>query len=116
MTDRQLVAHHRPEPDKTAGLILLDLSLRLIAFNSEAAMILSDSNPNTKFQVPEALLKEISFRGHNDLSSLVKPLIMPFHAIRGDYICQVYRLNEPLPAGSPSSIVLVLHRDTSMTE
>ncbi len=115
ITQKQLIAHHRSEPD-TAGFILLDLSLRLIAFNSEAAMILGDSNPNTKVQVPEGLLKELRSRGHNGLSSLVTPLIMPFHTIRGDYICQAYRLNEPLPAGLPSSVILVLHRDTSVTE
>ncbi len=78
-------------------------------------MILGHSNPNKVLQIPEALLKGIRSHGRDDLSSLVKPLVMPFHTAQGNYVCQVYWLNEP-PADLPSSIVVVLHRDTSIAD
>ena len=99
------------------GLVMVDSALRPIAFNSEAAAILSyPERPTTgqeaTVRVPEEVIESIRGRSPADVSSVVSY----FRAGKRKYTCQAYPMvsrNEHL---SGPITALLLQRNTSTVE
>lgn len=98
------------------GLVLLDLSLNLIAFDRGAASILNDvaqpqpASPGT-VTVPQDILEAVRRLSPSDLSSVKTQ----FRMGRRDYSCRAY-LMEALDGSSNSLIALHLERDSSVAD
>jgi DNA-binding CsgD family transcriptional regulator len=102
--------------DQEPGLILLDSSLKPLAFNYQAAKILFDpSQPSAEqkntFKVPEDILKDIRNRAAKGLSSEATL----YRSGRRNYICRVTEM-ESCIEGSPQPLLLVLQRQSSIEE
>lgn len=101
---------HKPKPAPQApdvGLVLLDSSLKPIAFDRGAAAILNHANQTG---IPEEILRAIRGRKLAELSS-IKTV---FRIGKNEYMCRAYAVE--YEAGLPGQSIVVLHleRDSSM--
>jgi len=97
------------------GLILTDLSLRPIAFNSEAVLILSypdsaEVNAPMTLNIPEEILADIQSQKPNDKSSVVTH----FCSGRNQYVCRSYVMEVVNQSLVQPLRVLLLERDFSV--
>ena len=95
-----------------AGLILLDLSLRVIAWDQGAAAILQDGEPASKHApstswIPSEILEVIRRRKHGDLTALRTY----FHIGESEYLCRAYLLESI--SSSMTQPVVAVHLETS---
>ena len=98
-----------------AGMVLLDLSLQPIAFDSGAAAILHDSpdrNGNPDFTLPKEVLETIRSRNPNELS-LVKT---HFRLGKREYSCRAYLLESRIGNSTMPILALHLERDSSYND
>lgn len=99
------------------GLVLMDSSLTPIAFNWEAALILSyPERPVNKQQVslriPDAILEDLRLHGAEGPS----PIVTPFQAGKRKYICQANILESARENLPEAPVVLLLQRHSSAPE
>ena len=116
LADASDIEPERPWSKSDVGLVLLDPALKPIAFNREAAVILSYPNVPSAEQtlvpcIPDEILDAVRSRGSS--SNLL--LATYFNAGQRKYVCQAYSMtcSEPLPR---AVIALLLHRKSSATE
>jgi len=98
-----------------AGMVLLDLSLKPIAFDSGAAAILHDpqeSNGEVAFNLPKEVLETIRSRNPNELS-LVKT---HFRLGKREYSCRAYLLESHIGTSTLPILALHLERDSSYND
>lgn len=102
---------HKPKtaamiPD--VGLVLLDSSLKPLAFDRGAAAILDYAN---QLAIPEEVLRVIRSRKPADLSA-VKTI---FHRGKNDYICRAYMVESEIGFLSEPIVALHLERDSTIS-
>jgi DNA-binding CsgD family transcriptional regulator len=107
----------RPWITPEMGLILVDKSLKPLAFNREAAAILNypelpPQEQQTTIRVPEEVLGTIR-TGSTSTDSV---LVTHFRAGRRQYICQVYELKGCNEFGPEPVLALLLQRNSSPSE
>lgn len=99
------------------GLIIVDASLRPIAFNSEAALILNyPERPNVEqeltLRIPEEVLTSIRGRAPSDLT----PIVSNFRAGKRRYTCQAYVMISRSESLTGPVMALLLQRNASTIE
>jgi DNA-binding NarL/FixJ family response regulator len=102
---------HKPKtaamiPD--VGLVLLDSSLKPLAFDRGAAAILDYAN---QLAIPEEVLRVIRSRKPADLSA-VKTI---FHRGKNDYICRAYMVESEVGFLAEPIVALHLERDSTIS-
>ncbi len=99
-----------------AGMVLLDLSLKPIAFDSGAAAILCDPqerNPDAAaFSLPQEVLETIRNRNPNELSSVKTH----FRLGKREYSCRAYLLESQIGTFTLPILALHLERDSSYND
>lgn len=98
---------HKAKPSPLmpeVGLVLLDSSLKPLAFDRGAALIL------TPPAIPEEILRAIRGRKPTELTSIK----IAVRRGKSDYVCRVYLLDEAGGLLAQSIIVLHLERDASL--
>src|ERR1700730_13015885 len=101
---------HKPKPAPQApdvGMVLLDGSLKPIAFDRGAAAILHNANETS---VPEEILRAIRGRKLAELSS-IKTV---FRIGKSEYLCRAYGVECEAALLGQSIVVLHLERDSLM--
>jgi DNA-binding NarL/FixJ family response regulator len=99
---------HKPGPQAPdVGLVLLDSSLRPIAFDRGAAAILNHGN---QAAIPEEILRAIRGRKLAELSS-IKTV---FRIGKNEYMCRAYAVECEDALLGQSIVVLYFERDSSM--
>lgn len=102
-----------PDPGTVvAGLLLLDASLRAIAWDQGAAAIFQDGEPSSidpqsTSWIPKEILEVIRRRRHGDLSALRTY----FHIGETEYLCRAYLLESV--ASSLTHPVVAVHLEKS---
>jgi DNA-binding CsgD family transcriptional regulator len=100
-----------------AGLLLLDLSLRAIAWDQGAASILQDGepssiNPQSTSWIPKEILEMIRRRKHGDLAALKTY----FHIGETEYLCRAYLLESISPSTMQPVVAVYLERSSFAVE
>lgn len=98
-----------------AGMILLDLSLKPIAFDSGAAAILRDPqerNSDQPFSLPKEVLETIRSHNPNELSSVKTH----FRLGKREYCCRAYLLESQIGSFTLPILALHLERDSSYND
>ena len=102
-------------PVAEAGMVLLDLSLNPIAFDSGAAAILHDPqerNGDQQFSLPKEVLETIRNHNPNELS-FVKT---HFQLGKREYSCRAYLLESHIGTSTLPILALHLERDSSYND
>lgn len=98
-----------------AGLILLDLSLKPIAFDSGAAAILRDPqerNADSTINLPKEVLETIRSHNPNELTSVKTH----FRLGKREYSCRAYLLESQIGSFTLPILALHLERDSSYND
>jgi len=98
-----------------AGMILMDLSLKPIAFDSGAAAILHDPqerNADVPFSLPKEVLETIRNHNPNELSSVKTH----FRLGKREYSCRAYLLESQLGSFTAPILALHLEHDSSYND
>jgi len=102
-------------PAAEAGMILLDLSLKPIAYDAGAAAILRDSqerNADPAFSLPQEVLETIRNHNPNELSSVKTH----FRLGKREYSCRAYLLESQIGTFTLPILALHLERDSSYND
>jgi DNA-binding CsgD family transcriptional regulator len=98
-----------------AGMILLDLSLKPIAYDAGAAAILRDPqerNADPAFSLPQEVLETIRNHNPNELSSVKTR----FRLGKREYSCRAYLLESQIGTFTLPILALHLERDSSYND
>jgi DNA-binding CsgD family transcriptional regulator len=98
-------------PRSTVGFLLLDSSLRPIAFNAEAIRILSYPNRLPNVRPADVFLAErIRESLLNRQPSCESPLVNEFRSGRRRYVCRAFSVDSDTKGPSHASVAVLLQR------